>query len=412
MWVGLVGDNSGPVTNSFSSASVTAGQGTYYVGGLAGYSNVSISNAYSSGAVIAIGSYYVGGLVGVVNGGTLSDDYSTGSVTAGGASLYVGGLVGANYVSITDDYSSAVVVAGAGSNDVGGLIGYNAGPVSLSYSSGAVSAAFESLNVGGLVGENDAAISNAYSLGAVSGYDNVAGLVGQNDTSATITNAYSTGLVTGTNANPGGLVGANYGAISHAFWDTTTSETGEGIGYNSGGTPTDVFGLTTPDLLLQSTYAGTNTSSLGNVVTIHTDGSFTNSGVGTNIAFGSGFNIGADPTSNTWVILNGQTRPLLAMEYSTTITNAHQLQLIGLNSTTLAASYTQADNLDLSAVTNASEVWATSVNNGGAGFVPIGNGTQFVGTFNGQGHTIDSLYISLPDTVNVGAVQRNFRRHR
>ena len=174
---------------------------------------------------------------------------------------------------------------------------------------------------------------------------------------------------------------------------------------DSGATITNVFGLTTPDLLSASTYAGTNTSSAGAVVTVNSVGGLS-TGPGTDISFGSGWNIGTDPTGNTWVILDGQTRPMLGMEYSTTITNAHQLQLIGLNSTTLGASYTLANNIDLSGVTNASEVWGTSFSvdgSGGAGFAPMGSAFNgFTGTLNGQGHLIDHLYVNLAGDFSAG----------
>ena len=62
----------------------------------------------------------------------------------------------------------------------------------------------------------------------------------------------------------------------------------------------------------------------------------------------------------------GATRPMLLSEYSTNITNAHQLQLMELNP---AASYTLANNIDLGpALANASDMWGP---NGAAGFVPI-----------------------------------------
>jgi hypothetical protein len=46
---------------------------------------------------------------------------------------------------------------------------------------------------------------------------------------------------------------------------------------------------------------------------------------------------------NTWFMIDGQTRPFLRSEWSTTITNAHQLQLISMN---LGASYTLANNIN------------------------------------------------------------------
>jgi len=57
---GLVGDNSGTVSNSYSTASVT---GNDYVGGLVGLNNGHVSNSYCTGSVT--GNYTVGGLVGL-----------------------------------------------------------------------------------------------------------------------------------------------------------------------------------------------------------------------------------------------------------------------------------------------------------------------------------------------------------
>ena len=418
---GLVGDNSGPVSDSFSSSAVTAGAGSFYVGGLAGYSNDSISNVHATGTVLAIGSSDVGGVVGFNDtGSSLSNAYGTGSVTAGGTSFNIGGLVGLNRTSITSSYNTGQVFAGGGSNDVGGLVGTNVGTINTSYSSAAVTGDSKVYSLGGLVGINFGTISNAYSTGPVSAGDGggeVGGLVGYN--ADVISNAYSTGVVT-TNGNleVGGLVGTNgsgsygggattTGAILNSFWDTTISGENIGIGFNfDGSTLTNVYGLTTPDLLSLSTYAGTNVSSTGAVVTVNSNGSQTNSGAGTRITFSLGWNIGTDPTTNTWVIYDGQTRPLLGMEYSTTITNAHQLQLIGLNLTTLGANYTLANNINLSGITNASDIWGTTTSSG-AGFVPIGVDTAtpmnvFAGTFDGQGHTINNLYIDAPSTDGIG----------
>ena len=50
------------------------------------------------------------------------------------------------------------------------------------------------------------------------------------------------------------------------------------------------------------------------------------------------------PLTSPWVIINGQTRPMLAMEYSTTITNAHQLQLMAVDPD---QNYTLANNITL-----------------------------------------------------------------
>ena len=86
--------------------------------------------------------------------------------------------------------------------------------------------------------------------------------------------------------------------------------------------------------------------------------------------------------STGWYMVDGQTRPFGRWEYQTTITNAHQLQLMAMN---LGASYTLAGNIDLGSSLAAvggkyPGMWSS------AGFVPIGStATKFTGAFNGQG---------------------------
>jgi len=74
---GLVGHNTGTVSNSSSTGSVT---GTGWVGGLVGqnYHFGTVSDSYATGSVTGYSS--VGGLVGE-NSNTVSNSYSTGSVT-------------------------------------------------------------------------------------------------------------------------------------------------------------------------------------------------------------------------------------------------------------------------------------------------------------------------------------------
>ena len=100
-----------------------------------------------------------------------------------------------------------------------------------------------------------------------------------------------------------------------------------------------------------------------------------------------------------WYMVDGQTRPFGRWEYQTTITNAHQLQLMTTN---LGASYTLAGDIDLGASLSAvggkyPGMWSS------AGFVPIGNlSTKFTGSFDGQGGTISGLLINRPTTNYVG----------
>jgi len=188
------------------------------VGGLVGYNSGTVSNSYFTGSVTSHS--YVGGLVGH-NWGTVSNSHFTGTVTGSGVmagSGMVGGLVGRNHIggTVENSYSTGSVT---GNNHVGGLVGLNIeGTVSKSYSTGSVAG---HNHVGGLMGQNyEGIVSNCYATGNVTGDEYVGGLVGMNP--GTVDSSYSTGNVTGGDF-VGGLVGANNGTVSNSFWDTETS---------------------------------------------------------------------------------------------------------------------------------------------------------------------------------------------
>ena len=318
--------------------------------------NVGLMNGSVSGL------QYVGLLAGYIYNGTVSNSYATGSVRG---SDYVGGLVGFNAGTISDSYATGSVTGSSGSYYVGGLVGFNAGTISDSYATGSVSGSDGA--VGGLVGWNyKGSISDSYATGSVSSTDGaVGGLVGSNY--GTISNSYAKGSVSGTGTYVGGLVGYNNGTVSDGFWDTTTS----GQTTSAGGT-----GLTTAQMQTTSNFTGftfTTTPGAGgnSWVMVDVDGTLNNAG-------------GAA----------GATFPMLASEYSTTINNAHQLQLMAMN---LTAAYTLGQNINASATGNGTDVWGSS------GFVPIGSSsTPFTGTFNGLGNAISNLTINLPSASDVG----------
>ncbi|MCX7242012.1 MAG: MBG domain-containing protein [Burkholderiales bacterium] len=343
--------------------------GQELVGGLLGFNYYgTISNSYATGTVV--GTTRVGGLVGSNSAGVISNSYATGSVR--GAS-YVGGLAGASSGSITNSYATGPVV---GTTYVGGLAGSSSHRITNSYATGSVSG--ESL-VGGLVGSQQysfARISTSYATGTVTGTNDVGGLVGAS--TGSITNSYATGKVTGDPSSAGGLVGVNSGSISKSFYDTTTTGQSQGSG-GVDDVPGTVWGM--------SSVAMSNKANFTNWTFTTTPG-----------------------TSNAWVIVDvdgslnnagakaGATFPMLASEYSTTINNAHQLQLMAMN---LAGSYTLGANINAANTNTASalnDVWSTS-----GGFVPVMNAsTEFTGSFDGLGHTISNLTINLPTTDYVG----------
>ncbi len=353
---GLVGENAGTIINSYATGAVS---GTTNVGGLVGDNgNGAITGSYAAGNVT--GASYVGGLAGHDNEGTINDSHATGAVTASGD--YAGGLLGYDYqVSMSDDYATGAVsgiddVGGlmgynyggtvgssfatgsaSGGGDVGGLVGYNNdGPIGNSYAAGAVTVVGNDAGglvgtnasggvisssyatgavrdfgkyAGGLVGSNDGRIGNSYATGAVTGGGYVGGLVGVNSSNGSVLNTYATGAVSG-GSNVGGFMGFNQGLISASFWDIDTSGQSAGIGFDINDQSGNVTGLTTAQMTNSANFVSWTFGGLGsgaNWVIVDTDGSINNAGGAT-----------------------GGTMPFLS-EYSTSIVNLHQLQLMELD---------------------------------------------------------------------------------
>ncbi len=151
---GLAGINSGSITNSYSSGSVSGTSN--YVGGLVGYNSGTISSSYATDSVS--GNNYAGGFAGF-NSGTISNSYATGSVSGSG---YLGGLVGYNYHgTITNAYAMGSV---SGTNNyVGGLVGYNYhGTITNAYATGKVNNGVSGQYTGGLVGYNSGTVTNSF----------------------------------------------------------------------------------------------------------------------------------------------------------------------------------------------------------------------------------------------------------
>ena len=222
---GLVGENSGQVSDSYATGSVT-GSG-HYVGGLVGLHLGTISDSYATGDVTGSDNY-VGGLVGSSRG-SISDSYAKGSVT--GSKAYVGGLVGnvGSDKTVIASYATGSVT-GSGYY-VGGLVGEvgSGATVIASYATGSVTGSGH--YVGGLVGAGSGAtVIAGYATGSVTtSLGNVGGLVGYGS-GATVIASYATGRVSGVSA-VGGLFGYGFGTTFIAsYWDTGTSGQRSGVG--------------------------------------------------------------------------------------------------------------------------------------------------------------------------------------
>jgi hypothetical protein len=94
--------------------------GNYYVGGLTGSNSGTVTSSYSTDSVT--GSSIVSSLVGI-NGrdGTVSDSYSAGSAAG---NYYVAGLAAVNFGTVSKSYSSSNVT---GHEYAGGLLAVNWG---------------------------------------------------------------------------------------------------------------------------------------------------------------------------------------------------------------------------------------------------------------------------------------------
>lgn len=109
---GLVGNNAGTISDSYSTAAVRGGAA---VGGLVGQQSGSIQRSFALGTVQGTGSA-VGGLVGLNSGGGVVDSYATGSVAGGTA---VGSLIGQNQALVQSAYGAAQGVLSAIGSDSG-----------------------------------------------------------------------------------------------------------------------------------------------------------------------------------------------------------------------------------------------------------------------------------------------------
>ena len=234
---GMCGNNyTGTISNCYNTGSVS-GIGT--AGGVSGYNYTgSITNCYNTGNVSG-SSGFVGGVSGYNSKGTIINSYNAGSVSG---LEYVGGVSGINYTgSITDCYNIGSVSGSEG--NVGGVNGYNdGGTITNSYNAGSVSGTER--YVGGVSGYNDGGtITNCYNVGSVGGSGYVGGVNGWNK--GIITNCYNTGSVSGTGVNVGGVIGRNESnaTIKNCYYDSTIY-TGTAIGYD-GGTTEKVEGKTT-----------------------------------------------------------------------------------------------------------------------------------------------------------------------
>ncbi|MEH2625991.1 filamentous hemagglutinin family protein [Bradyrhizobium sp. AZCC 1719] len=252
------------IADSYATGAVTA---TAFGGGLVGINSVaaSIIRSYATGAVnvTAVSNVsYAGGLVGS-NSGIVTQSYASGTANATSSSptAAAGGLIGGNgsTATVTQSYATGAassVITVSGTSAAGGLIGRNIGAATVrqSYATGAATATAVAGTVmaGGLIGHHagSGTIAQTYAIGAatsavsVSGTAVMGGLIGSVTGTGAVTSSYwdtdtsgrtnaigsgastgITGLTTSQMQDP-----ANY-ASTYAGWDFANVWSAPSAGY-------------------------------------------------------------------------------------------------------------------------------------------------------------------------------------
>ena len=156
------------------------------------------------------------------------------------SSSYIG-LFGNNVTNGTIESLGVTNANVSGSHGSGILSGGNeGGAIVACYTTGAVSGM---QYTGGLSGYSTGSVAASYSHASVSGSSSVGGLLGQ-QTGSSVGYSYSTGAVSGTGTNIGGLIGTSSSSptITASYWDTQTSNRAS----SNGGSGQTTSALKTP----------------------------------------------------------------------------------------------------------------------------------------------------------------------
>lgn len=267
---GLVGSNSGSVTNGRNNGTIT---GTNYVGGMVGSNaqGATLTNLVNDSSAAIEGENYVGGIAGT-NAGTITAQNQSNLINRGSITgqNYVGGVAGENIGTIEyvkNDVNLYVKDDTKTAQYFGGVAGINGrvdttedetatGTITSATNEGDV-VAENAQYVGGIVGWNTVngildGMGNS-NTGRVEGATYVGGVAGKNDADITgnvdnIVTIENSGVVIAHNGGAGGIFGENTGDITYAEMsnsgivsgtnysgiDDVTNGTGGIIGVNSG----------------------------------------------------------------------------------------------------------------------------------------------------------------------------------
>ncbi len=202
-YIGLFGSSVGTLGNiSIVSGSVN---GNNYVGGICGFTFEGIITGCHNAAQVS-GVLHSGGVCGFSNHySTIARCSNTGQVS--GTDIHVGGVCGHNSSSVISECQNAGRVSGTGKNNIGGICGENGGGSILTscHNTGPVEG---EESVAGICGLNTGSrVNSSRNDGTVTGAMYVGGVCGFNLSSATVTDCYNTGDVSGNEVTGGVLMG-------------------------------------------------------------------------------------------------------------------------------------------------------------------------------------------------------------
>lgn len=209
---------------------------------------------------------YVGLFSKLADGAVVKNVITAGSVTVDPTAekSYVGAISGyanayKNPILIENCKNMAAI---SGYKAVGGIVGYVTGAAGVTVRGCANTGSVMGANrqVGGIAGtiQNKAAVENCYNIGNISGFNNYAGIVGQNPSSVTntISNCYTTGTVTacGTSTNAGYalLGGGKNCTVSNCY---ALEQNGLGLVYTQNSIKTENSGVKSAEEMKSADFA-------------------------------------------------------------------------------------------------------------------------------------------------------------
>ena len=311
------------------------------------------------------------GLFGYVStGGTVQNLTVSGSVNSSGD--YVGGIVGWNNGNVINCAFSGSVSGNSYVGGVVGVVGVNSGSVINCYNTGSVNGSIEA---GGVVGLNLGNVENCYNTGEVSGKISVGGVVGWNRSS--VTNCYNTSSGYSGNFN-GDVVGYNHsgGSVTGCYF----LQQGELPGIGDGSGTAGATGLTADEFKDQNSFPD--------------------------------WEFGIADT-DTWTIHPVLGRPVLnenregglgtdksPYEISTATQLKNFRDLVNRENGNPAAWAVLMENIDLNPGMTYDDDGQLSNPDDLTTWGPIGTSSSnsYRGTFDGNGHKIENLYINTTDS--------------